>query len=259
FLLFIGITGRRERSPYAFGLISAAVLIISTVALVAIFKYIEAGSRGLPELIFLYVASAFGASLIALVVACERTVRASRLLSWTGNWLGRLSYDIYLFHMPLIIATLALGAGIFSSFFGYLLLLIAICTAVYLYFERPILAARPQYLSAQEEGSAAIAALETSERARARHSLFGACSIPLFTIAFMSLAGERLVTKPSFYYLYYLADGLLLVGAVLLMFSAMLCNKARYRRTARSAMVASGMLASLVLSDQYILNLRYDT
>jgi peptidoglycan/LPS O-acetylase OafA/YrhL len=260
FLLFIGIAARRERTHYALALISAVAVIISTIVLIAIFKFIEAGSRGLPEMMFLYVASAFGASLIVLAVSCERTIRASGLLSWTAAWLGKLSYDVYLFHMPLIIVMVAAGTGTFGSFFGYLFLLMATCAAVYSYFERPILAGRPQYLSAQEERSVAIAATDLrSEGARAKQSLFVACNIVILTITSMSLLGERLVTNPSFYYLYYLADAFFLAGAIFLMFSAMLCSRAKYRNTSRSAMIASGMIVSLVLTDQYILNFRYDT
>jgi peptidoglycan/LPS O-acetylase OafA/YrhL len=257
FLLFLAIT-RRERMTHAFTLFSAGALITSTLALIVIFKFVEAGSRGLPEFIFLYIASAFGASLIALSLSCEQAIRTSQALSWSAAWLGRLSYDAYLFHMPLIIAMLALGTGILASFAGYLVLLIAICVAIYLYFERPILAARPQYLAASAE-AAAVAKLITADAKRAKQSLFAACGLVLFNIVLMSFLGERLVTHPRFYSFYYLSDVLFLVAAGFLVLSAMLHNRTKHRIVTRAAMIASGMLVSLVITDQYILNFRYDT
>jgi peptidoglycan/LPS O-acetylase OafA/YrhL len=256
FLLFVGASSVREHSPRSFTYGSGLTLLASMLALITIFAYAGEGSRSLFQLIFVYTASAFGASLIALAWQCERAVRASAAVTWAATWLGRLSYDVYLFHLPLMIAVLILGWEGSAGHLAYFPLLLLLCTGIYLTFERPILAARPRYLTAQQE---ALLEDETNESKRARRLLLAAIAIIGLNIVWMAIAGERLVSNPYFFNLYYAADAFFLAGALLLMFSALLHGKIGHIRTSRGAMIASGVLLSLAFTDQYILNFRYDT
>jgi peptidoglycan/LPS O-acetylase OafA/YrhL len=145
FILFIGLSWLHERKRPVVGGIAVLLLIASALALIAIFKQIGDGHRGLPQLIFFYLVAVFGASLIAVAFACEPLVRKIRAVTWTATWLGRLSYDMYLFHFALIVAIFGAGGSFFGGILGYFILLSALCGIVYYFFERPILAARPGY------------------------------------------------------------------------------------------------------------------
>jgi peptidoglycan/LPS O-acetylase OafA/YrhL/lysophospholipase L1-like esterase len=256
FLLFLVASPMHGRRPRLFAFASLLTFLVSTIALIAIFANLRDGSRGLLQLIFMYVASAFGASLIALALQCESAIRSSAPARWVATWLGRLSYDVYLFHLPLIMAVAALGWEGPAALLTYVSLLLIVCTGVYVTFERPILAARPHYLSAREE---ALLPEETAERKQARRTLIAAIAIIGLTIGGMAVAGERLVNDPFLFNLYYFADAFFLASGAVLMLSAFLHSKAKLVGTSRGAMIASGALFSLVLTDQYILNFRYDT
>jgi peptidoglycan/LPS O-acetylase OafA/YrhL len=145
FILFIGLSWLHERRKPVVGGIAALLLIASSLALIAIFKQIWDGHRGLPQLMFFYLVAVFGASLIAVASACEPIVRKIYAVTWTATWLGRLSYDMYLFHVALIVAIFGAGGSFFGGILGYFILLSALCGIIYYFFERPILAARPGY------------------------------------------------------------------------------------------------------------------
>jgi peptidoglycan/LPS O-acetylase OafA/YrhL len=145
FILFLGLSWLQERRRPVIGGIAALLLIASALALIAVFKQILDGHRGAPQLIFFYLVTVFGASLIAMAVACESLVRKSRAISWSAIWLGRLSYDMYLFHVALMVVIFGAGGSFFGGILGYFILLLAFCGIAYHFFERPILAARPSY------------------------------------------------------------------------------------------------------------------
>src|ERR1700730_7090589 len=144
FILSVGLSGPQLRKPALVATTAALLLIGSVLVLIALFNQISDGQHRL-QLMFFYIAPVFGASLIVLGLACEPAVRKFQVVRWAATWLGRLSYDMYLFHAALIISIFGAGGVFFGGIFGYLILLVAFCGIIYYFFERRILAARSSY------------------------------------------------------------------------------------------------------------------
>lgn len=145
FILFVGLSRVRRRKLAFVATIAALLLTVCALALIALFNQIGETQHRLPQLLVFYVAAVFGASLIGLGLACEPAVRKFQVVRWTATWLGRMSYDMYLFHAALMIAVFGAGGSFFGGVLGYFILLSGFCSIVYYFFERPILAARPGY------------------------------------------------------------------------------------------------------------------
>jgi peptidoglycan/LPS O-acetylase OafA/YrhL len=145
FIFFVGLSELHLRK-LAFGAtIATLLLIVCALALIVLFNQIGETQHRLPQLLVFYVATVFGASLIGLGLACEPAVRKFQVVRWTATWLGRVSYDMYLFHAALMIVVFGAGSSFFGGVLGYFILLSAFCSIVYYFFERPILATRPGY------------------------------------------------------------------------------------------------------------------
>src|SRR5262249_9734315 len=96
---------------------------------------------------FLYpfAAMTVGASAILLCLAIKSWIESSPPTRAISLYLGRISYAVYLFHLPVLLLVQGSSLSPFAAFAAYLLVLAAVCTFSYWWFERPILLARPTY------------------------------------------------------------------------------------------------------------------
>ena len=97
--------------------------------------------------IYPFASSAFAVlTIFALVIWSER-FQARNAVADTGYYLGKVSYTIYLFHLPVILILRpqisALPLSVHLAI--YTAVLVLFCTGFYFSFEEPILRARPHY------------------------------------------------------------------------------------------------------------------
>ena len=108
---------------------------------------IGAGGARLAQHLFSFFAAALGCSSIFFFYTLAPLLARSARLVVASEFLGKISYSAYLFHIILAQALFAhfahYSVGLQVSVF--LALLLPVCAAFYYYFERPILAARPRY------------------------------------------------------------------------------------------------------------------
>lgn len=96
--------------------------------------------------VFPFAAAAFGISAVFLFRQSE-FLFAGDVSRKLGIYLGHISYSVYLFHLPVAMIVKPKLAGLDSSlqlviFVG---LLVCLTSVIWLYIEKPILAARPKY------------------------------------------------------------------------------------------------------------------
>src|SRR5262249_36269965 len=101
----------------------------------------------LEEQLFPFAAALFGGAAIVCAVRAEAAIQRIPMLAQLGLYLGRVSYSTYLFHIILIeiIGAALPGLGAAGQLALFLAVLVGFTTGFYIYFERPILSARPRY------------------------------------------------------------------------------------------------------------------
>ena len=99
------------------------------------------------EFLFPFGAALFGGAAIVCALRAESIIQRFPALTWLGRYLGRVSYSTYLFHIILIelIGALLQTSGVMVQLGLFVTILFGLTTVFYIYFERPILAARPRY------------------------------------------------------------------------------------------------------------------
>ena len=101
------------------------------------------------EAAFPFYSSAVGATAIMLTLKLTDIFQGSKALTAAGEFLGRISYSMYLFHL-LVLESLASFLGQFSplpELALYLMVTTAIASLMYVAIEAPVLAARPRFLT----------------------------------------------------------------------------------------------------------------
>ncbi len=95
---------------------------------------------------FPYSSALFGVAAVGLFREAEPFFRG-RVASAVGFWLGRISYSAYLFHIVIVMAMKPMMANwpLLAQLALYVALICAFSTVFWRGFERPILAARPNY------------------------------------------------------------------------------------------------------------------
>jgi peptidoglycan/LPS O-acetylase OafA/YrhL len=147
FLLFLAVSRFKldgtSRRPLA-----AVLIVVSTCALLALAVRMQSSGAPALSLAYLYMAGAFAMSLLILALQLEPLLRRSPALVRLASFLGRISYDVYLFHMIFIAALQASGLSALPTALQiglYAGLLTAFCAAFWRFVESPVLAARPKY------------------------------------------------------------------------------------------------------------------
>ena len=95
---------------------------------------------------FPYSSALFGVAAVGFFREAEPFFRG-RVASAVGFWLGRISYSAYLFHIVIVMAMKPMIADwpLLAQLALYVALISAFSTVFWRGFERPILAARPNY------------------------------------------------------------------------------------------------------------------
>ncbi len=124
---------------------TAASLLISATLLVLLMESIYDNESVFARLIYFYVAMIFSVSLLVSFYFLEPLFK-HRTLAAPTSWLGELSYDFYLFHIPVILVLdSAMPGNSYQKFLVYLFALAACSYGIRVWFERPILKIRPKY------------------------------------------------------------------------------------------------------------------
>jgi peptidoglycan/LPS O-acetylase OafA/YrhL len=99
----------------------------------------------LPKHLFFFAASGLGAGLIMLAYALEPSVRTSRVAVWLADYLGKISYSAYLFHLAVWVALAPFAGGLplAVQLAIFLAGLLVVTTTFFYLVEEPILRHRP--------------------------------------------------------------------------------------------------------------------
>jgi peptidoglycan/LPS O-acetylase OafA/YrhL len=115
------------------------------MATIAILELNNPGNNSY-RLLSICVSSFFG---LFCVLTCwnARENFSGKTVSLLAKWMGRASYPIYLFHIPILTLLNSSKSNTLSTFPLYMTLLITVSLFINIYFEKPILSARPKYKS----------------------------------------------------------------------------------------------------------------
>jgi peptidoglycan/LPS O-acetylase OafA/YrhL len=147
FLLYVALSRRPgallDRVPLA-----GCLLALGAVTALAKAATVAAGDgSAAAKHLFPFVAALFGCAGVATAVRARHFVEGRGWLAWTGLFLGRISYSVYLFHLLWIgvLAGLLAGLPLAAQLALYVVAVALFARLVYGWVERPILAARPSY------------------------------------------------------------------------------------------------------------------
>lgn len=157
FLLYLAVQRLKFRSAGTQAALAIAAAAGALAAFAAADRTLLDGAPG--RQLFPFVAALFGVLLVLAFHLGERWIGRSRAVAAFCEYLGRISYSIYLFHST---ALILLGPGLPETATGvrfaiYLALIAAFASAFYWWFERPILAARPRFRTPTGEPVSATA------------------------------------------------------------------------------------------------------
>jgi peptidoglycan/LPS O-acetylase OafA/YrhL len=145
FLLYVAVSrlGKDVRPSIRLALLLFAVCS----AAAGVVTYLTTKGDVLSELLFPYAAAAMGVSAVWLAHRAEFLFAGRKLLADVSTYLGGISYSVYLFHLILvmILKPKLQHIDLLLQIPIYLTALIVWCSAFWIYFEKPILAARPRY------------------------------------------------------------------------------------------------------------------
>ncbi len=141
FLLWLALS----RRAFTLGTLVSAIAFAGSAGL-AFVCVTFAGDHASLAQAFPFAAAACGASAIAFFRCCEPLLRAWPT-SAVALFLGRISYSVYLFHLPvaIILYDAIKNAPLGAQLVVFLAVTCSFCAGFYRFFERPILEARPRY------------------------------------------------------------------------------------------------------------------
>ncbi|MCR4378312.1 MAG: acyltransferase [Rhodospirillales bacterium] len=121
--------------------------VLAVIGEAIIWRAIFSGEAELEKLLFLYISPIMAMSTIAILYRNENYFRKIWGISGISGYFGKISYSVYLFHLPiayLINSHIGQNSSL-PVFFTYIIALLCFCSAFYHLFEKPILATRPRY------------------------------------------------------------------------------------------------------------------
>ena len=127
--------------------VAAAACAAALAAAAAAAWWAGVGRSTLAQHAFPFAAAGLGASAIHLFYCIGARLDRHRAYAAFGDFMGRISYSTYLFHLivaQIVVQRMAPVPGP-ARFLAFLAALVAFCSLFYEYFERPILTARPRY------------------------------------------------------------------------------------------------------------------
>lgn len=147
FLLYVAMAkldGMREAKPSVRW--ALPIFLVCSMAAAAV-TYLATAGNPLSERAFPYAAAAMGASAVALADRAEFLFTKRKRLAAFSRYLGGISYSVYLFHILLImlLKPKLQNVDLIWQLLAYLSCLVVLCSLFWIYFEKPILAARPKY------------------------------------------------------------------------------------------------------------------
>jgi peptidoglycan/LPS O-acetylase OafA/YrhL len=166
FLLYAVLDRLGDRLRRLPGWAAALALVLTTGCAFALLTRIVVTGDRPDELLFPFAAAVFGGTAILCAVRAETSIQRFPPLAWLGRYLGRVSYSTYLFHVILIelIGAMLPRLGTLPQLALFLAVLFGATTIFYVYFERPILAARPRYGSSRPPALDALSAVAPADR-----------------------------------------------------------------------------------------------
>jgi peptidoglycan/LPS O-acetylase OafA/YrhL len=144
FLLNLIVTRTRLLSRLTSSASAAGMIAVAAVAIVLTVRLGDSKAASL-EFAFPIYAPLFGIAAVITALCCAKFVERSFELSRISRLLGRLSYSVYLFHVPVLAAAAALPISRIWIFPVWLAGTLTIAALVFQAIERPILAARPAF------------------------------------------------------------------------------------------------------------------
>ena len=136
---------------------SLVFAVLAVVAAVGVMAAIVSTDATLPKHLFFFTASGLGAGFIMLACALEPIVRKSRVAVWLADYLGKISYSTYLFHLAVWVALnpFAGGLPLPVQLAIFLAGLLVVTTTFFYLVEEPILRHRPSLRPRQKPRAAA--------------------------------------------------------------------------------------------------------
>ncbi len=117
-----------------------------------------AGKSPTWQQVYPFASSLFAVVTILALVHYDRLFHIQKRLAETGYFFGKISYTIYLFHLPAIMLLRPYISHwpVYLQIAAYIFALIAFCSAFYFSFEAPILDARPHYRQMGAQGAVRV-------------------------------------------------------------------------------------------------------
>jgi peptidoglycan/LPS O-acetylase OafA/YrhL len=145
FLLYVAVAKLGEGVQPSIRLALPLFVICSAAA--GLVTYLATKGSLLSELLFPYAVAAMGGSAVWLAYRAEFLLAGRKLLADFSTYIGGISYSVYLFHIILvmILKPKLQHIDLMWQMLIYLIGLVAWCSLFWIYFEKPILAARPRY------------------------------------------------------------------------------------------------------------------
>jgi peptidoglycan/LPS O-acetylase OafA/YrhL len=118
---------------------------VVAIAMAAIMATLSTDGHTAIRFLFFYVSPLFGGSLIGIFCATNNAFVEWRAVERLSTFLGSISYDIYLFHIPVMLVVDRVVAPPAILFALYIFGVLGVSALMRLAVENRILAARPEY------------------------------------------------------------------------------------------------------------------
>ena len=118
--------------------------LIFTIFLFHIMKINATQGVNFYEIFFHYVVAIWGSLIVIIFYFLEGLIKNLKIIE-LNLFLGKISYSIYLFHLPIIYLISIFEWPLVLAILIYIFLQFSFSSLIYIYFEEPILKSRPNY------------------------------------------------------------------------------------------------------------------